>query len=199
MTSATPNLSPDPRVLGGTEADEALVERYQRGDREAFTTLVIRYQRPIYNAAWWVLRNAEDARDVAQVVFMKVAERLDEYDPRYRFFSWIYRIAVNESLNLLRRQDREEPLDDEVEPAGPDGDDPEAKASEAERNGRVRDAVMRMATNDRTVLMLRHFSDLSYQEIAEVLDVDEKTVKSRLFEARQRLRGVLGELWRTGA
>ena len=192
-----PNFSPPPGVLAETGVDEALVERCRRGDREAFAALVVRYQRPVYNAAWWVLRNAEDARDVAQDVFMKVAERLDEYDERYRFFSWIYRIAVNEALNMLRRQGREEPLDDEVEPPGPEGDDPEAQASEAERNGMVRDAVMRMSANDRTVLMLRHFSELSYQEIAEVLDVDEKTVKSRLFEARQRLRGTLAGLWRT--
>ena len=176
------------------EADEILVERYRHGDREAFATLVVRYQRPVYNAAWWVLRNAEDARDVAQVVFMKVAERLDEYDPRYRFFSWIYRIAVNEALNVLRRNDREEPLDEDVEMAGPDGDDPERRLSEAETNGRIRNAVMTMSANDRTVLMLRHFSELSYQEIAGILDVDEKTVKSRLFEARQRLRGMLGDL-----
>ena len=195
MTGA-PNFSADPGVIGGTEADDALVERVRQGDRDAFAALVVRYQRPVYNAAWWVLRNAEDARDVAQNVFMKVAERLDEYDPRYRFFSWIYRIAVNEALNQLRRRDREEPLDDEVERAGPAGDDPEAKASEAERDGKVRDAVMRMSANDRTVLMLRHFSELSYQEIADVLDVDEKTVKSRLFEARQRLRGTLSGLWR---
>ena len=191
------NLSGGAGVLGETDHDAALVDRFRRGDREAFAELVVRYQRPVYNAAWWVLRNAEDARDVAQNVFMKVAERLDEYDPRYRFFSWIYRIAVNESLNLLRRHDREEPLDDEVERAGPERDDPEARVSEAERDGKVRDAVMRMSANDRTVLMLRHFSELSYQEIAEVLDVDEKTVKSRLFEARQRLRGTLGVLWRT--
>ena len=176
------------------EADEILVERYRHGDREAFAALVVRYQRPVYNAAWWVLRNADDASDVAQIVFMKVAERLDEFDPHYRFFSWIYRIAVNESLNLLRRNGREEPLDDEIDLPGPESDDPERQASEAERNGRVRGAVMRMAVNDRTVLMLRHFSDLSYQEIATVLDVDEKTVKSRLFEARQRLRSVLADL-----
>lgn len=193
----TTNLSGSPGVLGGEEGDETLVERFRHGDRDAFAALVVRYQRPVYNAAWWVLRDAEDARDVAQNVFMKVAERVDEYDPRYRFFSWLYRIAVNEALNLLRRHDREEPLDEEVERPGPDGDDPETRASEAERNGKVRDAVMRMSTNDRTVLMLRHYGELSYQEIAEVLDVDEKTVKSRLFEARQRLRGPLLELWRT--
>jgi RNA polymerase sigma-70 factor (ECF subfamily) len=190
----TPNFSAGRGVLGENEADETLLERYRHGDREAFATLVVRYQRPIYNAAWWVLRDAEDARDVAQVVFMKVAERSDEYDPRYRFFSWIYRIAVNEALNVLRRNDREEPLDEDVEMAGPDGDDPERQVSEAEQNGRIRHAVMRMSANDRTVLMLRHFSELSYQEIAGILDVDEKTVKSRLFEARTRLRGMLGDL-----
>jgi RNA polymerase sigma-70 factor (ECF subfamily) len=190
----TAKLSAGRGVLGENEADETLLERYRHGDREAFATLVTRYQRPIYNAAWWVLRDAEDARDVAQVVFMKVAERSHEYDPQYRFFSWIYRIAVNEALNVLRRNDREEPLDDEIETAGPDGDDPERRYGEAEINGRIRHAVMRMAANDRTVLMLRHFSELSYQEIAGILDVDEKTVKSRLFEARQRLKGMLGDL-----
>jgi len=190
----TANFSASPGVLGENEADQILLERYRHGDREAFAAIVVRYQRPIYNAAWWVLRNADDARDVAQIVFMKVAERLDEYDPRYRFFSWIYRIAVNEALNVLRRNDREEPLDEAVEMAGPDGDDPERRLSEAETNGRIRNAVMTMSANDRTVLMLRHFSELSYQEIAGILDVDEKTVKSRLFEARQRLRGILGDL-----
>ncbi len=95
--------------------DVQLLERFRNGDREAFTELVIRYQRPIYNAAFWVLRKAEDANDVTQIVFLKVAERLDDYDPQYKFFSWIYRIAVNESLNLLRRNGHEDELDDEVE------------------------------------------------------------------------------------
>lgn len=177
-----------------SEGDEFLVERCRRGDREAFAALVVRYQRPVYNAAWWVLRNAEDASDVAQSVFLKVAERLGDYDPQHRFFSWIYRIAVNESLNVLRRKGHEEPLDEEIELPGPDGDDPERRASDAELSARIRAAVMRMSTNDRTVLMLRHFSELGYEEIAQILDVDEKTVKSRLFEARQRLRGMLGDL-----
>lgn len=176
------------------EADEVLVERYLSGDREAFTALVVRYQRPVFNAAWWVLKNAEDANDVAQNVFLKVAERLEDYDPQYRFFSWIYRIAVNESLNALRRHGREEPLDDEVDVPGPEGDDPERKLEDAQLSDRLRKAMARLPTNDRTVLVLRHFSELSYQEIAQVLELDEKTVKSRLFEARQRLRGMLGDL-----
>jgi RNA polymerase sigma-70 factor, ECF subfamily len=174
--------------------DRVLVERCRHGDREAFTTLVVRYQRPIYNAAFWVLHKAEDASDISQIVFLKVAERLDDYDPKYKFFSWIYRIAVNESLNLLRRKDHEEELDEEMDLPGADSADPLWQLSAAERSKRVQSTLKSMATNDRVVLTLRHFSECSYQEMAQILELDEKTVKSRLFEARQRLRGLLKDL-----
>jgi RNA polymerase sigma-70 factor (ECF subfamily) len=174
------------------DVDQVLVERFRNGDREAFTTLMVRYQRPIYNAAFWIVRSAEDARDIAQSVFLRVAERLDEFDGSHKFFSWIYRIAVNESLNLLRRNGHEEPLDDEIDlPGG--SDDPESQARDAERSRHIQRALLTMSAMDRTVIVLRHFSECSYQEIARVLDVDEKTVKSRLFEARRRLRELLTE------
>ena len=176
------------------ENDQALLERYRNGDRAAFTELVVRYQRPLYNAAFWVLRSVEDANDVTQIVFLKVAEQLDDYDPQYKFFSWIYRIAVNESLNLLRRNKREEALDDDVDLPGSERNNPEAQFGEAEVSKRIRSALMSLPTNDRIVLSLRHFSECSYQEIGQILDLDEKTVKSRLYEARHRLRDVLKDL-----
>jgi RNA polymerase sigma-70 factor, ECF subfamily len=176
------------------DADKALVERCRKGDWTAFTDLVVRYQRPIYNAAFWVLRKPEDAKDITQIVFLKVAERLDEYDPRFKFFSWIYRIAVNESLNLLRRNGHEEQLDDEIDIPDSGADDPERRAEAAQVSRRIDEALMQMSTNDRIVLTLRHFSECSYQEIGQILDLDEKTVKSRLFEARQRLRELLADL-----
>ena len=176
------------------ESDQALLERYRRGDRTAFTELVVRYQRPLYNAAFWVLRSAEDANDITQIVFLKVAEQLDEYDPQYKFFSWIYRIAVNESLNLLRRNKREEALDDEIDLPGSERSNPESQFGEAEVARRIRSALMSLPTNDRIVLSLRHFSECSYQEIGQILDLDEKTVKSRLYEARHRLRDMLKDL-----
>jgi RNA polymerase sigma-70 factor (ECF subfamily) len=176
------------------ETDQALLERYRDGDRAAFAELVVRYQRPLYNAALWVLRSAEDASDITQIVFLKVAEHLDEYDPRHKFFSWIYRIAVNESLNLLRRNRREEVLDDDVEMPGSERDNPESRYAEAELSRRIRGALMTLPTNDRIVLSLRHFSECSYVEIGQILGVDEKTVKSRLYEARQRLRDVLKDV-----
>ncbi len=187
-------LSRPPRVLVDNDEDVALVERCRHGDWTAFTELVIRYQRPIYNAAYWVLHKPEDANDVTQVVFLKVAERLDEYDPRYKFFSWIYRIAVNESLNLLRRNGRDESLDDEADVAAPESADPERQASNAQVTARISAALMKMPAKDRLLLTLRHFSECSYDEIGEILQVDAKTVKSRLFEARKRMRNLLGDL-----
>jgi RNA polymerase sigma-70 factor (ECF subfamily) len=175
------------------DVDQALVERFRKGDREAFTVLMVRYQRPIFNAAFWILKSQEDARDVAQMVFLKVAEHLDEFDSQHRFFSWIYRIAVNESLNLLRRNGHEEALDEEVELPDPHGADPEAHARDVERTRSIERALTGMSAMDRTVIVLRHFSECSYQEIAQILGVDEKTVKSRLFEARHRLRELLKE------
>jgi RNA polymerase sigma-70 factor (ECF subfamily) len=176
------------------EPDETLLQRYRDGDAAAFRALVLRYQRPVYNAAFWVLRRPEDAQDVAQTVFLRVAERCDEFDPRYKFFSWIYRIAVNEALNLQRRSEREAPLADDFDAASDANDEPDARLDGDDRARRLHRAMMRLSTMDRTVITLRHFAELSYADIGQALDVDEKTVKSRLFEARQRLRALLPEL-----
>ena len=177
-----------------TDDDEALVDGCKNGDRDAFRTLVTRYQRPIYNAAYRVLGNAEDASEIAQIVFLRIVERLDDYDSQYRFFSWIYRIAINEAIDLLRRSRREEPLDDEIELADPAGGGPEERYRDRELSERIQRTLMKMKVEDRVVLTLRHFSDLSYREIAEVLGAEEKTVKSRLFEARQRMGELLADL-----
>lgn len=174
--------------------DQELVEGCRNGDRAAFAALVVRYQQPIYNAAYRVLGNAEDAADIAQAVFLKVAERLEEYDPRFKFFSWLYRIAINESLNLLRRNGREEPLDEEMDIPGADSANPEWQLGEAQVSRRVQGALMRMRAEDRVMIALRHFSECSYREIAAILELDERTVKSRLYEARSRLRGLLQDL-----
>jgi len=175
------------------DADRTALARFRAGDPAAFRELVERYQRPVYNAAFWILRNAEDARDVAQTVFLTLAERAHEYDPRHKLFSWIYRMAVNEALNLRRRSSREEALDDDSDFAD-DQADPQFQLLEGQRAVRLRAALLKMNTADRTVLTLRHFSELSYREIGDALELDEKTVKSRLFEARQRLRALLPEI-----
>jgi RNA polymerase sigma-70 factor (ECF subfamily) len=187
-------LSRRSRVIVDDGNDLDLVERARAGDRAALTALVVRYQRQVFSAAYWVVRRVDDANDIAQDVFLKVAERLDDFDPRFKFFSWIYRITVNESLNLLRRNSREETVDGELERLPADGHDPERLAGDAQLSAHIRTALMRMPANDRTVIALRHFSECSYEEIGQILELDGKTVKSRLFEARQRLRASLAEL-----
>ena len=176
------------------DEDQVALAAFRSGDRDAFIGLVERYQRPVYNAAFWVLRRPDDAADVAQTVFLRVIERLDDYDPKYRFFSWLYRIAVNEALDVLRRNGREEPLDEDIDIPDVPGGDPESVLARAQESQHVRRCVLRLSPNDRIVLTLRHFSDLSYEEIAQVLELDEKTVKSRIFEARKRLRALLTPL-----
>jgi RNA polymerase sigma-70 factor (ECF subfamily) len=174
-------LSAAPRVIVQEATDWELVQRHRLGDRAAFAELMTRYQRPVYNAAFGVLHRIEDAKDITQDVFLKVAERLDEYDPQFKFFSWIYRIALNESLNLRRRNLRNDPWEVETCGSASEGADPEEQAGDAERAKRIRSALMGMSDGDRTVLSLRHFSECSYETIGQILGVDQKTVKSRLF------------------
>lgn len=172
-----------------SEDDDAeLVRRCVRGDRRAFERLVLKYQKPVFNAALRMLRHPEDARDVAQTVFLKAYEHLAEYDPSHRFYSWIYRIALNESINQLNGRKRVSPVPED-EPS--DGPGPEQEVDLELSGRRIQAALMTLGDDYRAVIVLRHFLDCSYEEIAEVLQLPEKTVKSRLFSARQLLRGAL--------
>jgi len=170
------------------DGDGILVQRCREGDRRAFEALVVRYEKPVFNAALRMLRNPDDARDVSQTVFLKVYEHLADYDPTYRFYSWIYRIAVNESINTLSRRRRHEPIvGDEVDVSiGPEGN------VHGQQVGRgIERALMTLKPDFRSVIVLRHFLECSYQDMAEILSLPEKTVKSRLFAARQLLAEAL--------
>jgi RNA polymerase sigma-70 factor, ECF subfamily len=171
-----------------------LLERHRRGDPHAFASLVARYEKPIYNAAFRVLGRAQDASDVAQEVFLRIFERLDDYDPRHKFFSWIYRIAVNESIDMLRRTGREDPLEDDADFQAADSVDPQWQYEARQAAVRVQRALMGMKVDDRVVITLRHFAECGYADMAAILAIDEKTVKSRLFEARRRLAAQLADL-----
>jgi RNA polymerase sigma-70 factor (ECF subfamily) len=165
------------------DPDAALVARCLDGDVEAFEPLVRRYERVLFNVAVRMLGDREDARDVTQEAFLKAYQKLASFDPHYRFFSWMYRIVVNESLNARSRRPPTGPL--EYEPVAPGR--PDDGLRERERRDRVQAALSRLAEIDREVLVLRHFAELSYADIGAALGIGEKTVKSRLHEARQRL------------
>jgi RNA polymerase sigma-70 factor (ECF subfamily) len=162
-----------------------------QGDHAAFEPLVKRYERVLFSVALRLTGEYEDARDATQNTFVKAFEQLHRYDPQRRFFSWIYRIAVNECLNLRRSRKPEEPLaagDAEIDSHG----GPFEAFAKVEARSRIDQALRRLTFEYREVIVLRHFVDLSYEEMAEAIGVPEKTVKSRLFSARQKLAGLLG-------
>jgi RNA polymerase sigma-70 factor, ECF subfamily len=162
--------------------DDQLIARCLEGDASAFEPLVERYRRPLYRVAVRLLGDREEARDATQTAFLKAYQSLGRCERGRRFFSWIYRILVNECLNTRRDRRRAEPLGDV--PAPPAAPDP---VETSETCLRVRQAVLRLPPDLRDVIILRHFAELSYDEAAAVLRIPSRTVKSRLFTARQRL------------
>jgi RNA polymerase sigma-70 factor, ECF subfamily len=167
------------------EDDQGLVRRCREGDRGAFGELVARYQKPVFNAALRLLHNPQDAMDVSQTTFLKAFEHLDGYDPSFRFYSWLYRIALNESFSALKSRKTQVPFDD----AEPDESPGPERQLESEQTGRaIEDALMRISPDLRSVVVLRHVMHMSYQDMGDILQLPEKTVKSRLYSARQLLR-----------
>lgn len=171
------------------EQDRALVKRYLEGRSDAASGLVDRYQQRLFNVALRMLNNVQDAEDVTQTVFLNAFAKLRTYDPRYKFFSWIYRMTVNESLNALKRRKPMVTLEDELDIRAPGA----APDRVTEAQDRVGKALLCLEPNDRAVVVLKHFVSFSYEEIADVLGIPVQTVKSRLYTARERLRLTLRE------
>jgi RNA polymerase sigma-70 factor, ECF subfamily len=163
--------------------DAAAIRRCLDGDTAAFEQLVGRYEHVLVRVALRMLGNPEDARDATQTAFVKAFEQLHRYDPAFRFFSWIYRILANECLNQRRSRRPQVEMNEEFAATGGPFEALEAD----ERKRRVQAALLDLAPSYREVVVLRHFADLSYEEIAAALNIPAKTVKSRLHTARQQL------------
>ena len=170
------------------EGEREVILRAQRGDARAFEQLVVSYERVLFNLALRMVKNREDALDLTQQVLVKAYQGLKSFDPRRRFFSWIYRIMINESLNLLERSRPMDPLADEL---SSQAEAPEERAEQANLEDVVREALMQLSIEHREVIVLRHFLALSYGEMSDALQIPEKTAKSRLYEARQKLGVIL--------
>lgn len=179
------------------ENDSAIVVRCRNGDVEAFGTLVDRYQRPIFHAVLHSVWNYEDAREICQQSFLKAFEHLESFDTNLKFFSWIYRIAMNESINHLKSRRPSEPLQEDA--AYPTAiADPQVAFEALQRTNAVHRAMAVLEEKYRAVLILCHILQLSYRDAAESLNLEEKTVKSRLFSARQLLREQLEAMGHVG-
>ena len=165
--------------------DAKLVTQVQQGDRKAFEMLVAKYEKPIFNTAYRMLHNADDAADITQAAFVKAFEKIDTYNPSFKFFNWLYRITVNESLNTINRRKRRREFEYDPPARVPT---PDEDLRLTEMGNILQRALDVLSFDQRVVIVLKHLMLLSYSEIATILEIPEKTVKSRLFTARQMLR-----------
>ncbi len=167
--------------------DAVAVGQALNGNPSAFEALVQRHHRVLFNIAFRMLGDYDEATDATQNAFVKAYQKLGTFDGEHRFFSWIYRILVNECLNAQRSQRLQEAVDPELVADG----DPLESLEASERHDRVKRAILALPHEYREVIVLRYFADLSYGDIATAVGVPAKTVKSRLHTARQRLAEML--------
>jgi RNA polymerase sigma-70 factor (ECF subfamily) len=159
------------------------------GASAAFGKLVMRYHKLAISVAYRVCGDAALAEDVAQDAFVRVWSRLSEFRPDGNLRAWLMRITTNMAIDAVRRRRPQVDIEDLALEAPEQG--PESAAVSSERAGAVRAALMRLPVQSRTILVLREYQSLSYQEIADLLDVPLGTVKSRLSDARRRLKAEL--------
>lgn len=202
MTSPSPSRTPSSAPADAVD-DQALVARAKEGDRAAFGILLRRYERRVFAVANAVLRNPEDARDVCQDAFWKAHNALATFDGQARFFTWMYRITVNLSIDYLRkRRGQKVEFDDArangegaADPTGLSprrlGFDPGRALEDRELRGQLERALDQLSPAHRTVLLLREVEGLSYQEMADVVGCQIGTIMSRLFHARKKMQALL--------
>jgi len=187
--------------------DEAdLVAKAKSGDAQAFTELLTQYERKIYRLAKHITQNDEDAEDVLQETFLKAYEHLSGFQGNSKFYTWIVRIAVNESLMKLRKRkgNRFVSLDEPIETGEEEvkreiavwEDNPEQRYSRDEMQGILNEAVDSLKPDFRTVFTLRDIEELSTEDTAEALGISVPAVKSRLLRARLALREKLTRQFR---
>ncbi|MHC4425086.1 MAG: sigma-70 family RNA polymerase sigma factor [Planctomycetota bacterium] len=186
--------------------DTVLVEQCRQGDSAAMEQLILKYQNRIYNIVLKICRDPDDAAELTQETFVKIIENLNRFEGRSSFYTWAFRIAVNLTLNYCQRNARlalrsldaeEEQCDSQARHVLKDllsddsSPDPAALAQSKELYEIVVKALMRLDDAQRAVVVLRDIEGMSYARIAEVLDIELGTVRSRLSRARSKLRDVL--------
>jgi RNA polymerase sigma-70 factor (ECF subfamily) len=197
-TGATPDTSTPAGMLEGD-----LVRRARRGDLDAYDELVKRYQERIYATLYHMTSNHEDANDLAQDSFIKAFQALKSFRGGSSFYTWLYRIAVNKTINFLKQRRNKHhfslnDLDFNTE-HNPDlvalisHKTPLREAGLTELQNKLNEALMKLSEPHRMVVVLHDVQGQSHEDIAEIMDCNIGTVRSRLFYARQQLQGYLSE------
>jgi RNA polymerase sigma-70 factor (ECF subfamily) len=181
--------------------DRGLVSRILAGDRDRFTELVSRYEKRVINYVYRITHRYEDAHDLAQDIFVKVYLALDRYDPKYQFSTWLFRIAQNSAIDALRKKSLPEvplsrPVTDEdggtkEREFADDGISPYRALKNKQLSAAIDKAVLELPPDYRELIQLRHFAELSYEEIASMKKLPLGTVKNKLFRARNLLKDAL--------
>jgi len=172
--------------------DRELIARSCTGDLDAFEELVRAHQTQIYNLTYRVTGNHEDASDAAQDAFVRAFQALSRFRQEAAFSTWLYRIATNAALDLVRRRPAVPPVELPVDHPAPN--DPEVEVHRREVSRRVHAAVGQLPVEYRTVVILRDLQGLAYDEIAKILDIPVGTVRSRLSRGRDALKALLTDL-----
>ncbi len=184
------------------ERTEALlIDHLREGDETALAPLVEKYKRMVHRLAMQITKNHEDANDVMQETFIKVYQSIHTFRQEAAFETWIYRIAVNEALNFVKRRERrresslettdESEFNTEILRKAEINSDPEIQAEKAELRHWVTKAVNSLSLKHRIVVILHELEGLTHAEIASILNCSEGTVRSRLHYARKQLRSLL--------
>lgn len=190
-----------------TLTDQAVVARAREGREAAYRELIGRYERPVFSLIYRLVGNRERAEDLAQDTFIKVLNALDRYDPKYKFSSWIFKIAHNTALDDLRRKipdtlsldgsphagDAEEARASQITAVSSD-ETPEQFTASREIGAAIEEAVAMLRPEYRTAIVLWHVEGRPYDEIAEVMDLPLGTVKTYIHRARKELRELLAHL-----
>ncbi len=185
--------------------DHELIERAKRGDTQAFRELVERHQRRALSLALTLVRDEQDAKEIVQEAFLRVHRGLERFHGSSSFFTWLYRIITNLSIDLMRKPSRRETeLDDQLERSDEydmpflskiDGADPFDAVRRQEIAERISRELDELPSYHRGVIVMREVHGLSYEEMAEAMGVSKGTIMSRLFHARQKLQRVLADCY----
>jgi RNA polymerase sigma-70 factor (ECF subfamily) len=180
--------------------DRTLVRRILGGERDLFTALMARYEKRVVNYVYRITHRYEEAHDLTQEIFIKVYLALDRYDPKYQFSTWLFRIAQNSAIDALRKKTIAEVSmartpDEEGERErdfADDGISPYRALKNKQLTAAIDRAVEKLPPDYRELIQLRHFAELSYEEIASMKKLPLGTVKNKLFRARNLLKDALG-------
>ena len=170
-----------------TKEDNELVFEVIRGNISSFEVLIDRYQTTIFKIVLKMVVDVETAKDLTQDVFVKVYEKMGSFNDKFRFFSRIYRIAINESINWIKQNPRMTGLEHAISHTSDD----DSSGRNEMRSKIVNDGLQELTPDYKSLLLLRYFSGLTYQEISEIKGISSEKVKSRLFIAREKLQKIV--------